>query len=91
MERSKAKLTALLITYNEIFHIDAVLDNIAFADEVIVIDSNSTDGTTEKIRARPDVKLIQRPFVNFTDQKSFALKQASHEWVLFLDADERVT
>ena len=51
MERSEAKLTALLITYNELFHIDEVLDNIAFADEIIVIDSNSTDGTAEQIRA----------------------------------------
>ena len=85
------RLTALLITYNEIFHIDAVLDNISFADEVIVVDSFSTDGTAEKIRERPNVKMIQRPFKDFTDQKSFALEQASYDWVLFLDADERLT
>ncbi|MGB6153314.1 MAG: glycosyltransferase family 2 protein, partial [Pricia sp.] len=91
MGDSKTKLTALLITYNEIFHIDAVLDNISFADEIIVIDSFSTDGTAEKVRERPEVQLIQRPFKNFTDQKSFALEQASNDWVLFLDADERVT
>ena len=91
MGDTKNKLTALLITFNEIFHIEAVLENISFADEIIVIDSFSTDGTAEKIRQRPDVILIQRPFKNFTDQKSFALEQASHDWVLFLDADERLT
>jgi glycosyltransferase involved in cell wall biosynthesis len=91
MGDDKKQITALLITYNEIFHIDAVLDNISFADEIIVVDSLSTDGTAEKVRQRPNVKLIQRPFENFTDQKSFALQQASHDWILFLDADERVT
>ena len=91
MGNRDTKLTALLITFNEIFHIEEVLDNIAFADEVIVVDSFSTDGTAEKVRSRPNIKLFQRPFKNFTDQKSFALKQASHDWVLFLDADERVT
>lgn len=87
----KNKISALLITYNEIHNIDAVLENIAFADEVIVVDSFSTDGTVERIKQHPNVKLIQRPFKNYTDQKSFALAQANNEWVLFLDADERVT
>lgn len=85
------KLTALLITFNEINNIDAVLENINFADEVIVVDSNSTDGTIERIAEYPNVKLIQRPFKNYTDQKSYALAQASNDWVLFMDADERLT
>lgn len=84
------KITGILITYNEEMHINAVLENIKFVDEIIVVDSFSADGTVEKIKAHPKVKLIQRPFVNYTDQKSFALQQASNEWILFLDADERV-
>ena len=87
----KKKISALVITYNEIVNIDKVLDNIKFADEIIVVDSFSTDGTVERIKKHPKVKLIQRAFKNFTDQKSFALKQASCDWVLFLDADERIT
>lgn len=88
---SKKKITALLITYNEIFHIEDVLKNIDFVDEIIVVDSFSTDGTVEKAKESTNVKVIQRIFENYTDQKSFALEQASNDWVLFLDADERIT
>ncbi|MEQ8418495.1 MAG: CDP-glycerol glycerophosphotransferase family protein [Arenibacter algicola] len=84
------KISAILITYNEDIHINAVLENIKFADEIIVVDSFSTDGTIEKIKEHPNVKLIQRPFLNYTDQKSFALEQATNDWVIFLDADERI-
>jgi CDP-glycerol glycerophosphotransferase (TagB/SpsB family)/glycosyltransferase involved in cell wall biosynthesis len=88
--KQKNKISALFITFNEAKNIVAVLENVGFADEIIVVDSNSTDGTPEKIKQFPKVKLIQRAFKNFTDQKSFALEQASNEWVLFLDADERI-
>src|SRR5690606_12410605 len=84
------RISAVLITFNEDIHINAVLENLKFADEIIVVDSHSTDGTIEKIRQHPNVTLILRPFVNYTDQKTFALEQATHDWVLFLDADERV-
>lgn len=84
------KISAVLITFNEDIHINAVLENLKFADEIIVVDSNSTDGTIDKIKQHPNVTLILRPFVNYTDQKTFALEQATHDWVLFLDADERI-
>lgn len=87
----KEKLSAVMITFNEIEHIDEVLQNLSFADEIIVVDSFSSDGTVERIEQYENVELIQRPFKDFTDQKSFALEQASHDWVLFMDADERVT
>ena len=83
-------ISAVLITYNEDIHINAVLENVKFADEIIIVDSFSTDGTIDKIKQHPYVKLIQRPFENYTDQKSYALEQATNDWVLFLDADERV-
>lgn len=87
----KNKISATLITYNEIINIDEVLENVQFADEVIVVDSFSTDGTVARIKGNSSVKLIQRPFKNYTDQKSFAMEQASNDWVLFMDADERLT
>ncbi|MBT8320211.1 MAG: CDP-glycerol glycerophosphotransferase family protein, partial [Eudoraea sp.] len=86
----KNKISALLITLNEIIHIEEVIENLSFADEIIVVDSYSTDGTAEKIKKYPHVKFIQRPFENFTDQKSFAMDKALHDWILFIDADERI-
>jgi hypothetical protein len=64
------KVSAVFITFNEIIHIDEVLTNVQFVDEIIVVDSFSTDGTVERIKKRPNITLIQRPFVNYTDQKS---------------------
>ena len=87
----KNKISATLITFNEISNIDAVLENVQFADEIIVVDSFSTDGTFERVKEHPKVKLLQRAFKNYTDQKSFAMAQASHDWILFMDADERLT
>jgi glycosyltransferase involved in cell wall biosynthesis len=84
------KISALLITYNEVNHIDSVIKNIDFADEIIVIDSFSNDGTFEKLNAFKHVKTIQRAFKNFADQRNFALQQAAYNWVLFIDADERI-
>lgn len=89
--KEKIELSAVMITYNEIEHIDAVLENLSFADEIVVVDSFSTDGTVERIKKYENVKLIQRAFKDFTDQKSYALTQASNDWILFMDADERVT
>ncbi len=85
------KLTALIITYNEIGYIERCIDSVRFADEIIVVDSFSTDGTYEYLKQDPDVQIMQHPFENFTQQKSYALSQASNDWVLFLDADEVVT
>ncbi|AUS03981.1 glycosyltransferase family 2 protein [Pseudotamlana carrageenivorans] len=84
------KLSALLITYNEVKHINDVVKNISFADEIIVVDSFSTDGTFKKLSALPNVTTIQRKFKNFADQRNFALQQATNDWVLFIDADERI-
>lgn len=85
------KISALIITYNEVNHIEDVINNINFADEIIVVDSFSTDGTFEKISKLKHVTTIQREFKNFADQRNFAIKQATHNWILFIDADERIT
>lgn len=87
----KPKISALLITFNEEVHIDAVIKNISFADEILVIDSFSTDQTINKLIEYKQVKVVQRAFKNFSDQRNFAIQQASHPWILFIDADERIT
>lgn len=89
--KNPTKISALLITYNEVNHIKEVINNISFADEIIVVDSYSTDGTLETLAQFKHVKTIKRKFKNFTDQRNFALQQATHDWVLFIDADERLT
>lgn len=71
--------------------IEQCLDSVSFADEIVVVDSYSTDGTFEYLEKHPKVRVVQHPFENFTAQKSFALNQASNEWVLFIDADEVVS
>lgn len=90
MTAQKEKITALIITFNEIGYIEKCIDSISFVDEIVVVDSFSTDGTFEYLLSHPKVKVIQNPFENFTAQKSFALKQASNDWILFVDADEVV-
>ena len=84
------KLTVTVITHNEADHIGAALDSVAWADERIVIDSGSKDGTVEIARAKA-TKVIVREWPGYSAQKNFAADQASNDWVLSMDADERVT
>ena len=91
MGLQRKKITALIITYNEIGYIENCLKSIDFADEIIVVDSYSTDGTYEYLTSLSNVRVIQHPFKNYTAQKAFTLEQASNDWVLFVDADEVVT
>ena len=83
-------LSVIIPTFNEEAYIEDALFSVVFADEIIVIDSFSTDATPE-IAKKYATKFLQRKFDNFSNQKNFALKEATGDWVLFLDADERVT
>lgn len=89
--RDLPKISALLITYNEERNIQKFLDEAWYADEIIVVDSESTDRTAEIAKKHPKVKFITRKFDNFTSQKNFAIDQARNEWVTFFDADERIS
>jgi glycosyltransferase involved in cell wall biosynthesis len=83
-------VTAIVITFNEAAHIEAALASLAFADEIIVVDSESTDETVTRARRFTD-KVIVRPWPGYVAQKNFAADQASHDWIFSLDADERVS
>ena len=72
-------------------YIEKCIDSVLFADEIIVVDSYSTDGTYEYLNQHPRVSVSQREFTNFTDQKSHTMALANNDWVLFVDADEVVT
>lgn len=84
------KVSAVIITLNEMDCIARCIDSVVFADEIIVVDSYSTDGTWEWLEKHPDIRAEQRPFKNYTDQKNYALSLASNDWIYFLDADEVV-
>ncbi len=84
------KITAIIPTFNEEIHIDEAIKSVSFADEIIVIDSYSTDQTVV-LAKKYDVKLIQREFDDFSTQKNYAIDQAKNDWIYVLDADERVT
>ncbi len=83
-------VTATVITYNESANIKAALESLHWADEVIVVDSESTDDTVAIARKFTD-KVIVRPWPGYVAQKNFAAEQASHDWIFSLDADERVS
>lgn len=87
----KQKLSVLIITLNEEHRIKSLLEDIDFADEIIVVDSYSTDQTVAITERFSNVKLLQNEFINYTSQRNFALDQAKNNWVLFLDADEQLT
>ena len=82
-------LTVTIITLNEAAHIGAAIDSAAFADELIVVDSGSTDGTTDMARAK-GARVLTRAWTGYVDQKNFAAEQARHDWIFSLDADERI-
>ena len=84
------KLTVTVITYNEAPHIASALESVAWADEIVVVDSNSTDGTAD-IARRTASRVEVRDWPGYSAQKNYAADLASHDWVLSLDADERVS
>jgi glycosyltransferase involved in cell wall biosynthesis len=84
-------LSVTVITLNEAGNIDACLQSVAWADDVVVVDSGSTDDTAERA-ARRGARVIRRSWPgNYADQKNFAAGEAAHDWILSIDADERVT
>jgi glycosyltransferase involved in cell wall biosynthesis len=82
-------LSVTIITLNEAAHIAAALDSASFADEILVVDSGSSDGTADIARAK-GVRVLTREWTGYVEQKNFAAEQASHDWIFSLDADERI-
>jgi len=85
-----ARISVYIIAYNEADKIEAALQSAAWADEIVVADSNSTDGTLEIARRYTD-RVLQLPFEGFGKLRNDVLAQLSGDWVFSLDADERCT
>jgi len=83
-------VTVTIITLNESHHIGAAIDSAAWADEILVVDSGSTDDTVAIATAR-GVRVMGRTWPGYVDQKNYAASVASHDWIFSLDADERIT
>ena len=84
------QLSVTIIAWNEEERLRACLESVGWADEIVVVDAESTDKTVQVAREFTD-KIWVRPWPGFAAQKNFALDQATGAWVLSLDADERVT
>ena len=84
-------ISVVIITFNEERNLARCLDSVKdIADEIVIVDSHSTDNTTE-IARRYNAKVIEQAFMGYREQKNFANNQAAHDWILSLDADEVVT
>jgi glycosyltransferase involved in cell wall biosynthesis len=84
------KLSVTVITRDEASDIAAALESVKWADEIVVVDSESTDRTVAIAHEFTD-RVVVRPWPGYVEQKNFAAAQASHDWILSLDADERIT
>ena len=89
--RKSLDLTALVPTYNEEANIQECLESLAFADEILVVDSFSTDRTVSLAAQNPRVRVLQHAYEGNGPQCNWGMDRASHPWIFILDADERVT
>ena len=85
-----AKVSVTIITKNEAAHIADAIESVSWADEVVVVDSESSDETVAIARGHTD-RVIVRAWPGYIAQKNYAASIARHDWILSLDADERVT
>ena len=86
----RAPLSVVLIAQNAAQQLEECLASAAFADEIVLVDSGSTDATRE-IAQKHGARVVHKDWLGFGRQKQFAVEQARHDWVLCLDADERVS
>jgi glycosyltransferase involved in cell wall biosynthesis len=83
------KVSVTIIALNEAEHIGAAIDSAAWADEILLVDSGSSDATLDIARGK-GATIVCRPWSGYVDQKNFAAERASHDWIFSLDADERI-
>ncbi len=84
------KISAIVITFNEEENIKDCLESVNWADEIIVVDSHSSDKTIEIARSNTD-KVFSVEMQNVTEKRKFSVDKAANDWILFVDADERIS
>lgn len=90
LKSGRQPVSVVIISLNAASQIEACLKSVAFADEVVVVDSGSRDDTRE-VALKYGARVLHQDWLGFGRQKQFAVEQASHDWVLCLDVDERVS
>jgi (heptosyl)LPS beta-1,4-glucosyltransferase len=90
MNTERVNVSVVVITKNEEHNIRECLESVRWADEIVVVDAKSTDRTVEIAKIYTD-KIFVRPWPGFGPQKNFGMDQTESDWILVLDADERVT
>jgi len=86
----RLRLSVIITTFNEEVNVENCIESVLWADEILLVDSLSTDRTVELARQFP-IRIMEREYFGSAAQKNWALDRVSHNWVLILDADERVT
>ena len=84
------KVSAVIIAGNEEAKIRGAIESLSFADEILVVDSESTDRTVA-IATEFGARVVIQPWLGFSKQKQLGVDSAEHDWILSLDADERVS
>ena len=85
-----SSISACIIAFNEADRIVACIESLTFCEEIVVVDSHSTDATRE-LATQMGARVIERDWPGYTEQKQFAVQSAQNDWVLCIDADERVS
>lgn len=89
--RERPGISVVVTTYNEEQNIGPCLESLLWCDEILVVDSHSTDRTPEIVRGYDQVRLVQRTYFGSAAQKNWAIDETAHDWILIFDADERCT
>ena len=85
------KISAIIPTFNEEVNVKEAIESVQWCDEIIVVDSFSTDRTVAIVKSFPEVRLLVHEYEHSAAQKNWAIPQAAHPWIFLLDADERPT
>src|SRR5258707_2402763 len=88
---SRPAVSAIVTTFNEEANIAACIESLLWCDEILVVDSFSTDRTPEICRGYDKVRFFQRTYFGSASQKNWAMDQVENDWILIFDADERCT
>jgi glycosyltransferase involved in cell wall biosynthesis len=88
---NRPKISAIVTTFNEEDHISDCIRSLLWCDEILVVDSHSTDRTRELASSFSQVQVVERTYFGSAAQKNWAMDQVQHEWILIFDADERCT